>query len=72
MALFESVRLLLALAATARWDVHHMDIKSVFLNVELEEEVYVQQPPGFPTVGKEHLLLHLNKALYSLKQARRA
>lgn len=42
VAHLESVRLLLALAASAGWAMHHMDIKSVFLNGELEEEVYVQ------------------------------
>ena len=68
----ESVRLLLALAASAGWDVHHMDVKSAFLNGELEEEVYVQQPPGFAATGKEHLVLRLVKALYGLKQAPRA
>ena len=57
MARLESVRLLLALAASAGWDVHHMDFKSAFLNGELEEEVYVQQPIGFAAVGKEHLVL---------------
>ena len=57
VARLESVRLLLALAACSGWDVHHMDVKSAFLNGELEEEVYVQQPPGFAAAGKEHLVL---------------
>jgi hypothetical protein len=72
VARLESVRLLLALAASAGWDVHHMDVKSTFLNGELEEEVYVQQPPGFAATGKEHLVLRLAKAHYGLKQAPRA
>ncbi|MBE3102865.1 MAG: hypothetical protein IMZ40_01355 [Bacilli bacterium] len=72
VARLESVRLLLAQAASAGWDVHHMDVKSAFLNGELEEEVYVQQPPGFAAAGKEHLVLRLAKALYGLKQAPRA
>jgi hypothetical protein len=41
----ESVRLLLALAAQEGWRVHHMDVKSAFLNGDLKEEVYVHQPP---------------------------
>ena len=57
VARLESVRLLLAVAASAGWDVHHMDVKSAFLNGELEEEVYVQQPTGFAAKGKEHLVL---------------
>jgi hypothetical protein len=47
VARMEIVRLLLALAAHGKWQVHHMDVKSAFLNGELAEEVYVQQPPGF-------------------------
>lgn len=47
----ESVRLLLTLAAQEGWSVHHMDVKSAFLNSELKEEVYVEQPPGFAVVG---------------------
>ncbi|WVZ61696.1 hypothetical protein U9M48_011528 [Paspalum notatum var. saurae] len=47
VARLDSVRLLLALAAQEGWTVHHMDVKSAFLNGELEKEVYVVQPPGF-------------------------
>jgi hypothetical protein len=71
VAQLELVRLLLALATSAGWDVHHMDVKSAFLDCKLEEEVYVQQPPSFTAAGKEHLVLRLDKALYGLKQAPR-
>jgi hypothetical protein len=47
VARLESVRLLLAIAAHHGWGVHHMDVKSAFLNGELQEEVYVQQSPDF-------------------------
>jgi hypothetical protein len=66
VARIESVRLLLALAAQERWEVHHMDVKSAFLNGELKEEVYVKQPPGFVIAGKEEKVLRLRKALYGL------
>ena len=56
VARMESVRLLLALAAVRCWKVHHLDVKSAFLNGELAEEVYVQQPPGFVIAGEEHRL----------------
>ncbi|WVZ51167.1 hypothetical protein U9M48_002333 [Paspalum notatum var. saurae] len=72
VARLESVRLLLALAASEGWPVHHMDVKSAFLNGELQEEVYVAQPPGFVVAGKEHKVLRLIKALYGLRQAPRA
>jgi len=63
--------MLLAVAAQEGWLVHHMDVKSAFLNGELEEEVYVQQPPGFIAAGHEEKVLKLNKALYGLRQAPR-
>jgi hypothetical protein len=64
--------LLLAIAAHEHWSVHHLDVKSAFLNGELEEEVYVSQPPGFERDGEEDKVLRLSKALYGLRQAPRA
>jgi hypothetical protein len=49
-----------------------MDVKSVFLNGDLQEEVYVEQPMGFIVASKEHKVLKLKKALYRLHQAPRA
>ncbi|CAN6310868.1 unnamed protein product [Urochloa humidicola] len=72
VARMESVRMLLALAAAKDWQIHHMDVKSAFLNGELTEEIYVQQPPGFAVAGEEHKVLRLRKALYGLRQAPRA
>jgi len=72
VARMEYVRLLLALAAGRSCKVHHLDVKSAFLNGELAEEVYVQQPPGFVVAGEEHRVLRLRKALYGLRQAPRA
>jgi hypothetical protein len=72
VARMESVRLLLAMAATKEWEVHHMDVKSAFLNGELIEEVYIKQPSGFIVPGQEHKVLRLRKALYGLRQAPRA
>jgi hypothetical protein len=72
VARLETVRLLLALAAQGEWQVHHMDVKSAFLNGELLEEVYVQQPPGFTDSNSARKVLRLKKALYGLKQAPRA
>jgi hypothetical protein len=69
VARMESVRLLFALAAQEGWRVHHMDVKSAFLNDDLKEEVYVHQPPGFAISGKEGKVLRLRKALYGLRQA---
>jgi hypothetical protein len=66
------VRTLIALAAQERWKIYQLDVKSAFLNGELEEEIYVEQPPGFRMQGKEDKVCKLRKALYGLKQAPRA
>jgi hypothetical protein len=72
VARLDSVRVLLAIAAHHNWEVHHLDVKSAFLNGDLEEEVYVSQPPGFIIDGMEGKVLRLKKALYGLRQAPRA
>jgi hypothetical protein len=72
VARMESVRLLFALTAQEGWRVHHMDVKSAFLNGDLKEEVYVHQPPAFAIPGKEGKVLRLRKTLYGLRQAPRA
>lgn len=55
----ETIRLLLALAAKGNWEVHHLDVKTAFLNGEIKEEVFVKQPEGFVKHGKEHLVYRL-------------
>lgn len=72
VARFETVRLFLSLAAKFNWLVYQFDVKSAFLNGDLEEEVYVMQPDGFIISGKEKMVYKLRKALYGLKQAPRA
>ena len=72
VARIETVRVLLALAAQEDWKVHHMDVKSAFLNGDLTEEVYVEQPLGYEKKGEEGKVYKLKKALYGLKQAPRA
>ena len=68
----KTLRLLLALAAKNAWEVHHLDVKSAFLNGDLLEEVYVSQPEGFVQESQRHKVYRLLKALYGLRQAPRA
>ncbi|XP_069148053.1 uncharacterized protein [Solanum lycopersicum] len=72
VARFETVITFLALTANLYWPVYQFDVKYVFLNGDLEEEVYVSRPEGFVVNGKEDKVYRLNKALYGLKQAPRA
>ena len=67
VARMESFRVV-ALAAQEGWRVHHMDVKSAFLNGDLKEEVYVQQPPDYAVAGEEGKVYSLHKALYGLRQ----
>jgi hypothetical protein len=47
VAIMEAIIMILAYACSKRIKVYHMDVKSIFLNGELEEEVYIEQPEGF-------------------------
>lgn len=69
VARFETIRLIFALAAQLKWPLYQLDVKSAFLNGELEEGVYVAQPQGFEISGQEGKVYQLKKALYGLKQA---
>lgn len=60
---------MLALAEQLHWPIYQFDVKSAFLNGDLEEEVYVAQPEGFIVEGKKTKVYKLKKALYRLKQA---
>ncbi|MEN7973604.1 MAG: reverse transcriptase domain-containing protein, partial [Verrucomicrobiota bacterium] len=69
---FESVRALVAVAAQRGLKLHQMDVSTAFLNGDLEEEIFMEQPAGFVVKGKEKLVCKLDKSLYGLKQAPRA
>lgn len=64
--------MLISLATKKHWMIHKLDVKSLFLNGELKEEVYLEQPEGFVQKGKENLVYRLKTALYGLKQASRS
>jgi hypothetical protein len=68
----DTIRLVISLAAQHTWPIFQMDVKSAFLNGDLEEQVYVDQPSGYVKQGYEEQVYKLNKALYGLKQAPRA
>ncbi|KAG7599411.1 Reverse transcriptase RNA-dependent DNA polymerase [Arabidopsis suecica] len=65
-----TVRAFLQQAASNDWEVHQMDVHNAFLHGDLDEEVYMQFPPGFRTEDKSQVC-RLKKSLYGLKQAPR-
>ncbi|GJZ01121.1 putative ribonuclease H-like domain-containing protein [Tanacetum coccineum] len=72
VARLEAIRIIIANAASKIMTVYQMDVKTVFLNGELKEEVYVSQPEGFVDPDRPHHVYRLKKALYGLKQAPQA
>jgi transposase InsO family protein len=72
VAKFATIRALLSMAAHYDLEVHQMDVRTAFLNGDLEQDIYMKQPEGFVASGKENLVCKLRKSLYGLKQASRA
>jgi hypothetical protein len=67
----ESIRILFAYPTHHDFKLYQMDVKSVFLNGSIKEEVYVEQPLGFEDQEYPNHVYKLHKALYGLKQAPR-
>jgi hypothetical protein len=68
----ESIRMILAYASYKHIKVYQMDVKYAFLNGDLEEEVYMEQPDSFQIQEVEQYVYRLKKTLYGLKQEPRA
>ena len=69
VARLTTIRVLLSLVASHGLLIHHMDVKTAFLNGELDEEIYMQQPDGFVIDGLEGKMCKLLKSLYGMRQA---
>jgi len=67
-----AVRAIITMVATKGWSLHQMDVKNVFLHGDLQEEVYMEQPPSYVDQTHPNLVCRLKKALYGLKQTPRA
>ena len=71
IARLEAIKMFLTFVAHSNFKVYEMDVKSAFLNVELDEEVYVEQPTGFEDPEFLDFVYFLFKVIYGLKQAPR-
>ena len=64
-----SIRMLIVIAVIHNLEIHQMDVKIAFLNCDLNEEIYMEQPEGFIVSSQEKKVCRLVKSLYGLKQA---
>ena len=71
VARFGTIRTLLAIGIQRGMSIQQMDVTTAFLNSTLKEDIYMAQPAGFEEPGREHLVCHLRKSLYGLKQSPR-
>jgi hypothetical protein len=72
VARYTSIRAIMSLVASMGWSLHHMDVKTTFLNGAIEEEVYIEKPQGFEVHSIDTHVYRLKKDMYGLKQAPRA
>jgi hypothetical protein len=72
VAKMTTVRAIIAMVVAKGRSLHQMDVKNVFLHGDLQEEVYMEQPPSYVDQTHPNLVCRLKKALYGLKQAPRA
>ena len=63
-----SIKFLLSIVASEKLYLDQMDVKTTFLNGDLDKEIYMQQPKGFVVPGKEYVVSKLTRNLYGLKQ----
>jgi hypothetical protein len=67
-----TVRVIITMVATKGWSLHQMDVKIIFLHGDFQEEVYMEESPGYVDQTHPNLVCRLKKVLYGLKQAPRA
>jgi hypothetical protein len=69
---WESIRLIISIAAHHGWALYQLDVVTAFLNGHLDEDIFRLQPPSCVEPGKEHMVCKLRRSLYGLRQSPRA
>jgi Reverse transcriptase (RNA-dependent DNA polymerase) len=72
VAKMNTIRTLMSVATNCDWPLFQMDVRNAFLQGDLEEEVYMDLPPGLSVLKENGLVCKLKKAIYGLKQSPRA
>jgi hypothetical protein len=68
IAKMNSIHLVLDVVHSHKWEVHQMDVKSTFLHGDFQEEIYMEQPPGY-VLNYSSLVFHFNKSIYGPKKS---
>ena len=66
--MLKSIQVLLSIAAHFDYEIWQIDVKIVFLNGNLEEDIYMMQSNGFIAKGQEHMVYKLHRSIYGFKQ----
>ena len=72
MAIFKSIQILLSIAAYFDYEIWQMDVKTAFLNDNLNKSIYMMQLEGFVSPDREQKVCKLQRSIYGLKQASRS
>ena len=72
VARLSSIRVLFSIALDQSWPLHQLDVSNAFLYGDLDEQVFMEQPPGYVAQGESSEVCLLKKAIYGLKQSLRA
>jgi hypothetical protein len=72
VAKMTTIKAIIAMASSKGWSLHQMDVNNAFIHGDLQEEVYMEQPPGYVDETHPNLVCRLKKVLYGLKQAPKA
>ena len=67
VAMLKSIKILLSIDAHYDYEICQMDVKTAFLNGNLDEEIYMMQPEGFIPKNQEHMVCKLKMSIYGLK-----
>ena len=68
IAMLKSIRILLSITAHYDYEIWQMDVKTAFLNGNLEEEIYMLQPEGFIEKNQEHMVCKLKRSIMDLSK----
>jgi len=72
MVKWTTMKIVIYMAAMKGWQLLHLDVKTAFLNGNIIDTVFLKHPPGFILREQEHLVCHLHKAIYRLRQSSHA